>query len=176
VKIALDYLWAPLFLGAYFYGGIYVATAVLIGTLWAMVLLWAVWKHELNKTYLAVALLTSVLGGLTLYVHDPLFIPMKPTAVYTVFAAALLGSHVIGDRVLMARMLEQALTLPDQLWRRINFAWALFFIGCAALNWYVANHYDEATWVKFKVFGFTGLSMVFAIAHIPFVWRYLPQE
>ena len=23
-------------------------------------------------------------------------------------------------------------------------AWALFFLGCAGLNWYVAAHYDEA--------------------------------
>ena len=176
MKVLLDYLWAPFFFGGYLYGGIYVATAALIATTWAMVVLWWLWKRGLNRTYLAVAVITSILGGITLYVHDPVFIKLKPSAVYLVFSGALLGSHVAGDRVLMARLLQHVLTLPDALWRRINLAWAVFFVGLAALNWYVAGHYDEATWVKFKVFGFTALTFVFAMAHVPFLWRYLPQE
>lgn len=176
MKVLLDYLWAPLFLGAYFFGGIYVATEALIASLWAMVALWWLWKRELNKSYLAVAVLTAVLGGITLYVRDPVFIKFKPTAVYLLFAGALLGSHFVGERVLLARMPQHAIELPEPVWRKVNFAWGLFFVGCAALNWYIAGHFDEATWVKFKVFGFTALTFVFALAHLPFLWRYLPQE
>jgi len=175
VKFLLDYLWAPLFLGAYFYGDIYLATKVLIGSLVAMIALWVLWKRELNKTYLVIALVTSVMGGITLYLHDPVFVKFKPTIVYIVFAAILLASHFVGDRVLLARMPQHAVVLPEDVWRRVNLAWALFFVACALLNYYVAGHYDEATWVKFKVFGFTGLTFVFAIAHAPFLWRYLPQ-
>ena len=176
LKLLLDYFWAPLFLGAYAYGGIYLATEVLIASTLAMVALWWLWKREWNKTYLVLALVTAVLGGTTLYLRDPAFIKLKPTVVYGVFAAALLGSHFVGKQVLLARLPQKTLSLPDPVWRKVNFAWGLYFVGCAALNWYVASHFDEATWVKVKVFGFTSLTFVFAMAHIPFLWRYLPQE
>ena len=176
MKVLFDYAWVPLFGGAYVYGGIYLATEVLIATLFAMVAGWWLWKRELNKTYLAIALMTAVLGGLTLYLRDPEFIKFKPTAVYLAFCLVLLGSHFVGDRVLLARMPQHTITLPDPVWRRVNLAWGVFFFGCALLNLYVARHYDEATWVKFKLFGFTALTFVFAMAHLPFLWRYLPQE
>jgi len=120
--------------------------------------------------------LATVLGGLTLAIHDPVFIKFKPSGVYGVFALALLGSHFIGQRVLLARIPQKTFTFPEPVWRKVNLAWALFFLGCAALNWYVADHYDEATWVKFKTFGFTALMFVFLLAHAPFLSRYLPQE
>lgn len=176
MKLLLDYLWAPLFMGAYVWGGIYLATEVLIGSSIAMVALWWLWKREWNKGYVVLALATTVLGGITLYLRDPLFIKLKPTIVYGVFALALLGSHFVGGRVLLARLPQQAIQLPDPVWRKVNFAWGLYFIGCAVLNWYVATNYDEATWVKVKVFGFTALTFVFTLAHIPFLHRYLPQD
>lgn len=176
MKILLDYLWAPLFLGAYAYGGIYLATEVLIASTLAMVGLWWLWKREWNKGYLVLAFATVVLGGITLYLRDPTFIKLKPSLVYGVFAAALLGSHFFGERVLLARLPQQAIQLPDPVWRKVNLAWGLYFIGCAVLNWYVATNFDEATWVKVKVFGFTGLTFLFTLAHIPFLYRYLPQD
>jgi intracellular septation protein len=78
--------------------------------------------------------------------------------------------------VLLARIPQDVIALPEPVWRKVNLAWALFFLGCAALNWYVAHHYDEATWVKFKTFGFTALTFVFLLAHAPFLSRYLPQD
>lgn len=176
MKILLDYFWAPMFLGAYAYGGIYLATEVLIGSTLAMVALWWLWKREWNKSYLVLAAATTLLGGATLYLRDPAFIKMKPTLVYSIFAAALLGSHFVGERVLLARLPQQAIRLPDPVWRKVNLAWGIYFIGCALLNWYVATNFDEATWVKVKVFGFTALTFVFALAHIPFLRRYLPQD
>lgn len=176
MKILLDYLWAPLFFGAYAYGGIYLATEVLIATSFFMLGAWWLWKREWNKSYLVLALVTGVLGGITLYLRDPTFIQMKPSLVYLVFAAALLGSHFIGDRVLLARLPQKAIELPDPVWRKVNLAWGVYFCGCAVLNWYVATHFDEATWVKVKVFGFTGLTFVFTLLHLPFLWRYLPQD
>ena len=176
MKFLLDLMPALAFFAAYFLGGIYVATGVLIGALFALVLIYWLWKREIHKVHLVTALIAAVLGGLTLYVHDPMFIKFKPTALYAVFSIALLLSHVIGDRVLLARLPQQAIQLPEPVWRRVNFIWALFFAFCALLNLYVAANYDEATWVKFKTFGFTALMMVFLLAHAPFLSRYLPQD
>ncbi|HVT36872.1 MAG TPA: inner membrane-spanning protein YciB [Nevskiaceae bacterium] len=176
MNLLLNYGPAFAFLGAYLAGGIYLATEVLIASLILVVLLYRLWKGVWHNMHMAVALIAAVLGGLTLYLHDPTFIKYKPSAVYGVFALALLTSQFVGDKVLLARIPQHTITLPDALWRKVNLAWALFFMFCAALNIYVAFHFDEATWVKFKAFGFTALMFVFLLAHLPFVWRHLPQE
>lgn len=176
MNFLLDMAPALLFFGAYLAFDIYVATAVLIAAAIALVLVYRVWKGHWHKSHLVVAVLASVMGGLTLAIHDPAFIKLKPSAVYAVFAIALLGSQFVGERVLLARIPQKTFRFPEPLWRKLNVVWAVFFAGCAALNWYVARHYDEATWVKFKTFGFTALTFTFLIAHLPFVGRYLPQD
>lgn len=176
MKFLIDLAPALAFLAAYYFGGIYVATEVLIGSLFALVLIYWLWQRKLHKAHFVTAIIAAVMGGLTLYLHDPAFIKFKPTVLYAVFSIALLLSHVIGERVLLARIPQEAIQLPEPVWRRVNFAWALFFAFCALLNLYVAAHYDEATWVKFKTFGFTALMFVFMLAHAPFLARYLPQE
>lgn len=172
----LDTAPALLFFAAYLLADIYVATGVLIASAIALVLVYRLWRGHWHKQHLVVAVLATVMGGLTLLIHDPVFIKLKPSAVYAVFALVLLGSHAIGGRVLLARLPQKTFNFPEPVWRRINLAWGLFFLGCAALNWYVAANYDEATWVKFKTFGFTALMFVFLLAHAPFVSRYLPEN
>ena len=172
----LDFFPAAAFLLAYYWGGIYVATGVLIGSLITVVLAYRVLHQRWHKVHLWVTAVATVLGGLTIYLHDPSFIKLKPTLVYGTFCLVLLGSHMVGDRVLLARIPQNAVVMPDTVWRKVNFAWAVFFGCCAALNLYVAHHYDEATWVKFKVIGFTVLPMLFALAHVPFLGRYVVAE
>jgi intracellular septation protein len=178
VKFLLDYAPALLFFAAYFLSGrdIYLATGVLIAAAVALVLVYRVWQKRWHKSHLVVAVLATVLGGLTLAIHDPVFIKLKPSAVYGVFALALLGSHFIGERVLLARIPQKTFVFPEPVWRKVNLAWALFFLGCAVLNWYVASRFDEVTWVNFKMFGFTALTFLFLIGHAPFLARYLPQD
>lgn len=176
MRFLLDYAPALLFFAAYFLFDIYVATATLIAAALALVVVYRLWQRRWHASHLVVAALAVVLGGLTLAIHDPVFIKFKPTAVYGIFALALLGSHLIGDRVLLARIPQKAFAFPEPVWRGINLAWALFFLACAALNAYVASRYDEATWVKFKTFGFTALTFAFLLAHLPFVSRYLPED
>ena len=176
MKFLLDLFPALAFFAAYSMGGIYVATGVLIASTFALVLVYWLWKREIHKMHLVTAIIVAIFGGMTLYVHNPAFIKFKPTALYAVFSIALLLSHVIGDKVLLQRIPQTTLYMPDVVWRRINLAWALFFAFCALLNLYVAANYDEATWVKFKTFGFSVLMFVFMLAHVPFVARYMPQE
>lgn len=173
MNAVLDLIPAILFFAAYKFYDLFTATAVLIAALLVMVVVTWARTGQLPKMQLATAAMAAVLGGMTLWFHDPKFILFKPTAIYGAFALALIGSHFIGDRVLMQRIPQKNLQLPDPLWRRVNLAWALFFLFCALLNVYVATSFSEAVWVKVKVFGFTGLMFVFMLAHIPFLSRYL---
>ncbi|HEX4871722.1 MAG TPA: septation protein IspZ [Nevskiaceae bacterium] len=172
----LDLLPGLLFLAALYLGDIYQATAVLIVSLLALAgLHW--WKdgrpHKLHTT---AALAALVLGGLTLLLRDSSFVKYKTSVVNGLIAAALLGSHVIGDKVLLARLPQQAIRLPDAVWRRVNLAWAGFFTGIALLNLYVMQHFDDRSWGLFKTFGVSVLMFIFLLAHLPFLSRYLPQD
>jgi intracellular septation protein len=176
MKALLDFAPALLFFGAYYVADIYIATIVLIVSLFLLVGVYWLRERRIHKTHLITAVVAALLGGLTLWIRDPAFIQYKPTAVYAVFALALLLSHVIGDKVLLARIPQKTFQLPEPVWRKVNLAWAGFFAFCAVLNVYVAQQFSEETWVQFKTFGFTVLMFAFLIAHVPFLRQYLPEE
>lgn len=176
MNFLLDFAPALLFFGAYYVYGIYVATTVLIVALFVLVGLYWLRQRRIHKAHLITALVAAGLGGLTLYVRDPVFIQYKPSAVYTVFALALLLSQLIGDKVLLARLPQKSIVLPDAVWRRVNLAWAAFFAFCALLNIYIAQHFSMEVWIQFKTFGFTVLMFAFLMAHIPFLKQHLAKQ
>lgn len=176
MKNLMDWLPALAFVAAYLVYDIYVATAVLIVTLFAAVAVHRLRTGEWHKTNAVAAVIALVLGGLTLWIRDPMFIKLKPTAVYAIFSLVLIGSHFIGNKPLMARIPPSMIDLPDWLWGRINTAWAVFFLLCAVVNVPIALYLSESTWVMIKTFGYTGASFVFLLAHLPFIAPYLPKE
>ena len=176
MKQILDLAPAVVFFVAYYLGDIYIATAAVIVALFAVVALYGVLERRLHKMHLTAALLALVLGGLTLYVRDPLFIKFKPSVVYGLLGLLLAGSHVVGDRGLLERLPQKLLALPPSLWRRINLIWAGFFLGLATLNLYVASQLSEAVWVQFRTYGYSILMFAFLMAHLPFLGKYLPES
>ena len=62
----------------------------------------------------------------------------------------------------------QQIQLNEKTWNQINMTSAVFFGGLGALNLYVAFEYSEEAWVNFKLFGSTGLLLVFVV--IQGVW------
>ncbi|MFZ4554442.1 MAG: septation protein A [Burkholderiales bacterium] len=117
-----------------------------------------------------------VMGGLTLWLQNPLFIMWKPTLLYWAFALTLGGSAWLLRRNLIERMLSAELQLPAALWSRLNLAWVLFFAAMGGLNLLIAYNFDEATWVSFKVYGGLGLMLVFVAAQGVWLSRHLPEE
>lgn len=132
--------------------------------------------RKLNRTLLAVTLLGTVLGGITLAFHNPLFIKLKLSVVCGVLALAYAGSQFIGKQVLAQRLMQSAMTLPEPVWRKLNLAWAAFFAFNAALNYYVAINYSDAIWLKTKMFLAFGAPIIFVALQIPFLYRYFQEE
>lgn len=172
----LDLLPAIVFFAAYILKDIYAATAALIVALFVLVAIYWFKEHRIHKLHLITAVVAAVFGGLTLYLRDPLYIKLKPTVAYGLISVVFLGSHFIGKKVLLARIPQKTIALPDPVWRRVNIAWVIFFAFCAILNLYVAYGYSEKVWVDFNVFGFTALTFIFMIAHAPFLMRYLSDD
>jgi intracellular septation protein len=164
MKLLFDFLPIVLFFIAYKTSGIYVATAVAV--IASLLLVGFTWlrSRRVEPMQLISLGLIVVFGGATLWLQNPLFIMWKPSILYILFAGAFLGSQFISDKTLVERMMGSLMIAPPAIWRRVNLAWVSFFIVLAVLNLYVAYHYDEATWVDFKLFGLMGITLVFMLA------------
>lgn len=128
-----------------------------------------------NRTQLITLALVVGLGGATLLFRDPVFIKWKPTAIYWLFALTLLGSHFVGDKPILQRMMGHALTLPAPIWRRANLAWAGFFALMGAANVYVAFHYSLDAWVNFKTYWALGATFAFVVASGAWLGRHAEE-
>jgi intracellular septation protein len=115
----------------------------------------------------------GIFGGATIYFHNDLFIKWKPTVLYWCFSIGLLVSQLVMKKNIIRTMLEEQMRLPDPVWGRLNFAWAAFFALMGVLNLIIAFNFPTATWVNFKLFGGTGLMIVFVIGQTLFLSKYL---
>ncbi|ENO85885.1 septation protein A [Thauera linaloolentis] len=155
---------------------ILIATAVaIIATFAQIAIVWG--KHRKVDTMLWVSLaIIVVFGGATLFFHNPTFIKWKPTALYWLFGAVLLGSALLFRRNLIRKMLEAQIQLPDAVWERLNMAWAAFFVSMGLLNIYIAYSFSEEAWVNFKLFGGMGLMLVFVLGQGFYLSRHIEEE
>jgi len=176
MKFLTDFFPILLFFIAYQAYDIYVATAVAIGASAAQVAYFQVRHKKVERMQWVTLGLLIFFGGLTLLLRDPDFIKWKPTVVNWLFAIAFLGSEFIGKKSLLQRMMDQAVTLPDEIWTRLNYIWISFFIGIGLLNLYVAFTFSEETWVNFKLFGMLGVTFVFIIAQGFYIARHVKDE
>ena len=176
MKQFLDFLPLVVFFVFYKMYDIFVASgALIVATTLALIYSWYKFR-KLEKTTLVTFVLVVVFGGLTIYFHNAEFIKWKVTIIYALFAAALLIGHLITKKPLIQSMLGKEITLPPQVWSRLNMAWALFFILCGLLNIYVAFWLPESIWINFKVFGLTALTLIFTVISGFYMYRHMPQE
>ncbi|HWJ07334.1 MAG TPA: septation protein A [Steroidobacteraceae bacterium] len=164
MQLLFDFLPILLFFVAYKLEGIYVATGVLIVAVLAQTLVSWIRHRKVSAMLLTSAVLVLVFGGLTLLVHDAVFIKWKPTIVNWLFAAAFLASQFMKGPTIVQRLMGEKMVLEAPLWTRLNLMWVAFFVVVGALNLYVAFNFSESTWVNFKLFGLMGLTLVFALA------------
>ena len=116
-----------------------------------------------------------VFGGLTLLLHDEVFIKLKPTMVNALFAAILLGGLAVG-RSPLALVLGTVIRLDAGGWRALTLRWGLFFVAMAITNEIVWRLFSTDTWVSFKVFGVMPITILFALAQIPLMQRHALPE
>jgi intracellular septation protein len=166
MQVIIDLLPVILFFIAYKKAGIFVATSVaIISTLVLMLIVW-IKRGKIDKMLMINGAVITVLGGITLLLHDKTYIMWKPTVIYWIGALALLFSRYVFQNNLIARMLGKIIAPPPNVWDKLNLCWVLFLIGLGSLNLYVAFHYTEENWVNFKLFGTTSLMFVFMLSQV----------
>ena len=178
MKFLFDLFPIILFFVAFKLRGIYFATGVAIAATMLQIA-WSAYKHRKVDAMLWVSLgIVVVFGGATLILHDDTFIKIKPTALYWAFTVGLLVSHLGFCKNMMEVMMGKQLELPHRVWGQVNFAWAAFFALLGVLNLFVVfvMHLSDSQWVNFKLFGCTGLTLVFVVAQSLWLAKYLKQE
>ena len=116
-------------------------------------------------------------GGLTILLRDPIWIQIKPTAIYLMFGIALLVG-VMRGRALLKYLLEAAFEgLDDAGWLKLSRNWGLFFLALAVLNevlrrMYNVEHGNFGTWISLKLWLFMPLSFLFTFTQLPMLLRH----
>ncbi len=176
MQLFVDYLPIVIFFASYFYADIYFATGVLMGVMPVFLAIQWLMTRQLNKIYAASTGLVLILGAATLALRNPQFLFWKPTVLNWAIALVFVGSQFIGAKPIVQRMMGSAVELQAAQWTRLNLIWTAFFLVIGALNIYVAYSFSEATWVKFKLFGMLGLTLVFVIVQTIWLTTIMAKE
>lgn len=176
MKFLFDIFPVILFFAAFKFYGIYVATAVAIaGSVAQVVWMWV--RHRRVEKMLWASLgVIVVFGGATLLLKDEAFIKWKPTVLYWLFAGTLAISSLVFRKNLIRSMMEREVSMPDDIWGRLQASWIGFFAIMGALNLAVAFNFSTDTWVNFKLFGGIGLMLLFVVAQALMLSRYVEEK
>lgn len=150
--------------------------AFMVGAVIALVIS-LVKLRKVSPMLLLSTVLIVFFGGLTVLLRDPIFIQLKPTAIYLLFGAALLGGWYKG-KALLKTLLEAAFEgLDDDGWMLLSRNWGWFFLFLAALNEGFRHFLSFSGWLQAKLYVFLPLSFLFTFAHMPMLLRHgLAQE
>jgi intracellular septation protein len=171
LKLALDLGPLILFFAAFKFGGIFEATAVFMAASLVSLGIGYAKTRKISPMPLVTAIIVVVFGGLTLYLKNDTFIKMKPTVLYAIFGAVLLGGLAF-NRLFIKVVFAQAFELDEAGWRKLTWRWGFFAFALAAVNEIIWRNFSTDIWVDFKVWAIIPLIMLFALAQTPLVMKH----
>lgn len=130
------------------------------------------WKlgHVTPMLMLSTALIVFF-GGLTMFFQDPVFVQVKPTIIYAIFAVALLVGWRMG-RPLLKYLLGAAFEgLSDRGWMLLSRNWGFYFVALAVLNEVLRAALPFEQWLTAKFWLFMPLSFLFTFMQLPMMMR-----
>ncbi|MEN8873057.1 MAG: septation protein IspZ, partial [Pacificibacter sp.] len=80
------------------------------------------------------------------------FFKMKPTMIYTIFAA-ILGFGLLRGTSYLRLVMGDMLPMDHAGWMKLTVRMTLLFVGLALANELVWRFFSTDAWVKFKTFG-----------------------
>ena len=171
LKLVLDIGPLVLFFAANSKFGIFAATgAFMAAVLIALTVSYAMTRH-IAIMPVVTAVIVLVFGGLTLFLHDDLFIKLKPTIIYVLFGGTLLAGLAL-DKPFLSILFDQMFHLSEEGWRKLTWRWALFFFALAIANEIVWRTQTTDFWVSFKLFGVVPLTFLFGALQMPLINKY----
>ena len=166
---------AVFFAANYITGDFMLAVKILVGT--TVIALATGWMLERRVSMMALVGCVAVafFGGLSVYFDNDLFIKIKPTVLTCLLAAVIAGGRLLGRNPLGAIMGSQ-IRMRDAGWRAISWIWVAMFLTTALANEIAWRSLSTDDWVTFKVFGITGISLIFTVISVPIMTRHQIEE
>jgi intracellular septation protein len=175
LKLVLDIGTLILFFAANAKFGIDAATgAFMVAVLIALAVAYALTKR-VEIMPLVTAVIVLIFGGLTIVLHDELFIKLKPTIIYLLFGGALFFG-LIFNKPLLGMVFDSVFNLTEEGWRKLTWRWALFFLFLAGVNEVVWRTQSTDFWVNFKLFGVVPLTFIFGALQYPLLVKYAEEK
>lgn len=160
-----------------YFDGIYTATAVLMAATAVQLLLTLAISRKLEKRLVLLALVVFITGGLTIGLHNNIFILWKPTIFNWALAIAFIAAPFFaGNKTLIERMLGSQLTLPANIWQKMNKLWIANFLIVGALNLVVAYLFSESFWVSYKLYSSIIFTLLITVITAVLVAPYLKDQ
>ena len=175
-RTLLDFGPLLLFFGAnYLYHDLMFSVKVLVlATIVSLGLSW-IFERRIPKMAAFGCVALVFFAGLTLYFDNELFIKIKPTVLTLLFAMAIAGGRSLGRNPLAALMGSQ-IKLDNEGWRKLSWLWVTMFVCSAIANEIAWRSLSTDSWVTFKVFGLTGISLLFVLLTLPVIRKHQLQE
>jgi intracellular septation protein len=171
IKLLIEYGPLVAFFVTFYVAGLFWATGVIMVTSVAALTASRMTFGRFLPVPVLTAVLVLIFGGLTLWLDDPRFIKVKPTAINLLFAGVLLVGLWM-RRPLLKLLLGEAFNLTEEGWRLLTIRWICFFVALAAINELVWRNFSDAIWVNFKLFGILLLTVAFAMAQVGLIKRH----
>lgn len=163
MNIFFDLFPLLFFFLAYKFMGIYAATAVAMVASLIQVSYTRIKYKKFELIQVVTCAMIFIFGGMTLILHNPIFIKWKPTIINWILALIFIGAQLFYKQPLLQHLLKNKVSAKQYVWCKLNSMWIIFFILIGAVNLFVAYTFDTDTWVNFKVFGVLGLTLIFGI-------------
>jgi intracellular septation protein len=150
---------------------VYYATATFIAAT-LLAIGYSLWKTgRVAPVLIVTGVIVTTFGGLTIALHDPTFIQLKPTALNWFFAAALAGSVLIKQNA-WRLMFGHAFNLPDRIWKVLALRWAGFFVCMGVVNEILRHMLTTQGWVTWHFPALFTPTVLFAMLNAPLMLKH----
>ncbi|WP_349363145.1 MAG: septation protein A [Roseitalea porphyridii] len=151
---------------------IFVATAIFMAaTAVSLSLSWLL-TRTIPMMPLISGVVVLIFGALTLWLHNDLFIKIKPTIINGLFSVLLLGGLFIFRVSLLRYVFDTAFRIDERGWHKLTIRWGLFLAGMAVLNEVLWRNFSTDFWVAFKVWGNMPITIAFTLSQMPMIMRH----
>lgn len=176
MKLLFDFFPLILMFAAYKMFDIYVATGVgIAATIIQVVYLKSRSQPVKPMMWFGLGVIV-VMGGLTIFLQNEMFVKWKPTIIFAVMALAIAISQFVFKKSPIAALFDNQIIAPEALWKKFALAWIIFLLALALINLYFAYYQSTDAWFAMKTFGDMGLMFVFIIAQMYWLYPYMPKD
>lgn len=176
MKALLDFIPLIAFFIAARHSGILAAAgALLIATLVVYAIHLLRQKGKLDKQQWVVLVLTILFCGVSLLLHDDIYLRWKSPIINGVFALTLIISALM-NKPLMQMAMKDVFALSQSGWKKLTIAWGLFFALMAGLHYITAFTMSDEAWINFKTYGWIPFMLVFIVAQFIVLKNHINPE